>query len=197
MREDTCLVERGAADDKGVVSRQARAILHGVCQYYSTTRHPTMSGTNLSGTRTRYEEHERQLKEIQAQIAKHAKPGPGPVIDFRVCHLLWHPFLHLTPHCRPTDPQAPWNSDVLQILLGASTLTQPAHPVACTSSTLSTTVVLAATLRISTFTLASSACQILSHSNPWAVSQDAVAVRTSTRFLPAICTKSVPPTNSR
>lgn len=45
----------------------------------------TMSGAQLSGTRTKYEEHERQVEELQARIAKHTKPRP--VIDFRVCHL--------------------------------------------------------------------------------------------------------------
>jgi len=104
--------------------------------------------------------------------------------------------IHLTSNHRPTDPQTRWNLNALWILKGASTLT---HVVLVyTSLTLSTGTAHATISQISTsspiFTPLPS--RNLSHSNPWAVCKDAVALSISTLWHPASSMKFATPINS-
>ena len=138
-----------------------------------------MSGTQLSGTRARYEEHERQVEEIQAQIAKYNKPRP--VIDFRVCHLQYGILPFILHHIVDLHTHKPLGIPMYCRSYWVP-LPSPGQSPRSISSTLSTTAVLAVTSQTSMSTLASMACQILSHSNPWTVWKDAVAVQISTRF---------------
>lgn len=170
--------------------------------FHSTplTHDPTMSVTQLSdtsstATSTRYviteEEHQRQVERFHARVTSMFSK-PQPVIDMRVCRLhnaYSTPPIDLISCGRPTNLQTLWNSAALQILRGVSILIQ-ALPT-CTSSTLSTTVVLAVMTRICISTLTSTACQIPSHSNSWAVWEEGVDVLVSIRFPPATRTKSV------